>query len=118
MSGPLGVRSAIGLHVAQNKFTPGTALWQITFNPKDLTGTSGDGFEVYHGSVRGPGGYFLVYLDNDLYGVAENGTVCEYAPTIPMYVRAGQVITLNWSINTGTAPQAWLYLRTPEIGRL
>jgi hypothetical protein len=113
--GALGFRSAQGLHSTANKFTPGTQLWVVTFAPKDLPVSE---FEVYHGSIRGPGGYFLVYLDDALYGVAENGTVSEYAPTIPMYVRPGQTITLNWSINTGVAPQAWLYLRTPEIGRL
>jgi hypothetical protein len=116
MSGYLGVRSAVGVLTTRGLFTPGTSLWQITFKPADMPQSD---YEAFHGSIRGPGGYFLVFIDNDQYGVGQNGTVDEYAPSgAAMYLRQGQTITLNWSVGSGTAPKAWLYLRQPEVGRI
>jgi len=109
----LGVRSAYGVLSASNLVTPGA--WVVTFPPAVLPASE---FECWHGAIRGPGGYFLVYLDDQLYGVGENGLINEYAPPTAMYVRQGQAITLHWSIATGTAPTAWLYFRQPEVGRL
>lgn len=113
-SGNLGRRYAEGVLTTKNLLAPLTNLWQVTFAPQDMPQSS---YEVWHGAIRGPGGYFLVYLDDSLFGVGENGTINEYVPSIPMFVRPGQIITLNWSIATGTKPQAWLYVRTPEVGR-
>lgn len=113
MSGNLGPAYAIGVLSAANKVTSGA--WVVTFTPAIL-GTRQSDFEVWHGAIRGPGGYFLVYVDELLYGVGENGAINEYSPNIAMYIRSGQTITLHWSIATGTAPQAWLYLRQPESG--
>lgn len=110
------MRPGIGALTTNNRVTPGTNLWVVTFSPKDLS-VSPDG-EVWHGAVRGPGGYFLVYLDDALYGVGENGLINEYAPPTAMYFRDGQTISLHWSIGTGSAPQVWLYLRQPEVGKL
>jgi hypothetical protein len=112
----LGQRAANGILTTNNFITPGTSLWVITFKPSDLS-VSPDA-EVWHGAAKGPGGYFLVYLDDSLYGVGENGLVSEYAPTTAMYFRDGQTITAHWSIGTGTAPRMWLYLREPEVGRI
>jgi hypothetical protein len=115
--GYLGVRPAVGvLATGQllNRVTPGA--WLIRYQPQQLPADAD--FEVYHGAIRGPGGYFLVYIDDALYGVGENGLINEYAPPTAMYVRKGQEISMHWSIATGAAPQAWIYLREPEIGRL
>lgn len=110
----LGSRYAQGALSGLNLVTPGA--WVITFDPAEMVQQSD--YEVWHGATRGPGGYFLVYLDDQLFGVGQNGLINEYAPTIPMYVRKGQVITMHWSIATGVAPRAWLYLRIPEVGKL
>lgn len=112
----LGDRYAEGALSTNNKITPGTSLWVVTFPPKELNASPD--FEVYHGSALGPGGYFLVYLDEKLYGVGENGSLNEYSPKIPMYVRDGQTITAYWSIGSGTAPKMWLWLRQPEVGKI
>lgn len=119
MGSNLGDRSAIGKKDVNNRnpanfITPGA--WVITFTPEELP--SDTDFEMWHGAVRGPGGYFLVYLDDKLYGVGENGLINEYAPSIAMYIRKGQTITLHWSTATGNAPTAWLYFRQPEVGRI
>jgi hypothetical protein len=110
----LGNRAATGVLSAANRITPGA--WVATFDPFIMP-LDAD-YEVWHGAIRGPGGYFLVYIDDVLYGVGENGLINEYAPSIPMYVRKGQTISLHWSINTGPAPQCVLYLRIPEVGKL
>jgi hypothetical protein len=113
----LGSRSKTGTLSTRGFFTPGTSLWVIEFQPQELV--SDADFEMWHGAVRGPGGNFMVYLDDALYGVAENGSINEYAPPGgAMYVRKGQTITFNWSIATGSAPRAWIYLREPEVGRI
>lgn len=114
--GYLGFRSAVGALTTRNFLTPGTNLWVVTFPPQSMP--SDADYEIWHGAIRGPGGYFLVYIDDQLFGVGENGLINEYAPPEAMYVRKGQTITLNWSIATGAAPMAWFYLRTPEIGRI
>lgn len=111
MSKDLGDRYAIGALSTVNKITPGTNLWVVTFDPKTLSASPD--FEVYHGAAKGPGGYFLMYRDEKLYGVGENGTINEYSPKTAMYVRDGSTITFYWSIGTGTAPEVWLYLREP-----
>ncbi len=108
------MRSAGGVLSAANKNVAGG--WVVTFRPQDMPNDAD--YEVWHGAVRGPGGFFLLYVDDALYGIGENGLINEYAPPTAMFVRKGQTITLNWSIATGAAPQAWLYLRSPEIGRI
>lgn len=115
--GTLGDRYArgfLGTNQFPNVIT--TGAWVIRFPVAALP--SDADFEMWHAAVRGPGGYFLVYLDNKLYGVGDNGFINEYAPSIAMLVRKGQEIIFHWSIATGTAPQAWIYLREPEVGRL
>jgi hypothetical protein len=109
----LGFRSATGATSALNKVAAGG--WVVTFRTQDMPQ---DDYEVWHGAAIGPGGYFLVYLDDALYGVGENGRINEYAPPEAMYVRSGQTVSMHWSIATGTAPQVTLFLRQPEVGRL
>lgn len=100
---------------APNRYVAGG--WVVTFAPAILP--TAERFEVWHAAIRGPGGQFLVYIDDLLYGVGQNGSINEYSPSgSAMLVRKGQTITLNWSIATGTAPTAWLYLREPEVGRI
>lgn len=103
---------------------PGTASdniwvaggWIVTF-PAD-TLPRNPAFEVYHGFVRGPGGTFLVYIDDKGYDVGANGLINAYEPTVPMFVLLGQSIRFYWSISSGRAPQVWLYFREPEVGRI
>lgn len=109
----LGNRIARGVLSAGNKLFAGG--WVATFLPQDMPPHA---YEVYHGALRGPGGYFLVYLDDYLYDVGENGLINAYSPVTAMYVRPGQTISLHWSIATGTAPIVTLYLRLPEVGKL
>lgn len=117
MDGNLGARGPVaGVLTTQNKVTPGTALWVATFRPQDLAVSPAA--EVYHGSLRGPGGYFLVYIDEWFYDIGVNGLINAYDPKWPMYIREGQSISFHWSTGTGSAPQVWLYLREPEVGRL
>lgn len=112
----LGFARKVGALSASNRVTPGA--WLITFNPQDLPANE-PAFEVWHGAIRGPGGYFLVYIDDKLFGVGQNGLINEYSPRgSAMRVRRGEAISLHWSIATGAAPTAWLYLRTPEVGRI
>jgi hypothetical protein len=109
----LGHLSKVGIASTLNRITSGA--WVVTYRQQDLPR---EAFEVWHGAARGPGGYFLVFLDDHMYGVGENGAINEYTPAIPMFVRPGQEITLHWSIATGTAPTVTLYFRKPEVGRL
>lgn len=114
MPGNLGQRSAVGALSQANRVTPGG--WVVTYTPEMMPSDSE--FEVWHGMIIGPGGYFLVYIDDAGFGVGENGKINEYSPKTPMFVRKGQTITLNWSISTGAAPVCWLYFRQPEVGRV
>lgn len=117
----LGFRQAVGRAASTqypNKIVTGG--WVVVFKPEDLP--ADPAFEMWHAAITGPGGYFLVYLDDYLYGVGANGQINEYAPAgSAMYVNKGQTITFHWSLTptTGpTAPVAYIYLRQPEVGRL
>ncbi len=90
--------------------------WIVTFPAADFP--NNPAFEVYHAAVRGPGGTFLVYQDTKFYDIGENGLINAYEPTQPMFVTKGTTIYFYWSTATGTAPQVWLYLREPEVGRI
>lgn len=112
-----GTSPKTGVLSTNNFVTPGTNLWVVTFAPADMPDEAE--FEIWHGFALGPGGYFLTYIDNSGFGVGQNGLINEYSPKgDAMFIRKGQTVTLNWSIGTGTAPRAWLYFRTPEVGRL
>lgn len=113
--GDLGTRGPVeGVLTADNKFGPGTPLWVVTFTPRILSATPD--FEVWHASVFGPGGYFLMFRDDSLFSVGQNGLINVYDPNTAMYARDGQTISLHWSIGSGRAPKVWLYLREPEVG--
>ena len=112
----LGTRKAIGaLATAANPNRVTSGAWIVSFTPT-VVGLGDVDFEVWHGAAKGPGGYFHVYIDDSFFGVGENGTINEYAPQIPMYVRRGQSVSLHWSIATGTAPEVTFWLREPEVG--
>ena len=102
-----------GVLNAQNPVTAGA--WTVTY-PLDLL--PHEDFEVWHGFARGPGGTAETWLDDVPYGVLQNGIKNEYAPSIPMFVKAGRVIYVHWSIATGTTPTVVLFFRTPEVGRI
>lgn len=109
----LGHRAEEGALNPNNPVTPGA--WTVEFKPAVLPS---EHFEVWHGALVGPGGHAIVYLDNTMYGVAQNGRINEYAPSIPMYVMKGQTIFVHWSIGTGTFPTVTFFFRQPEVGRI
>jgi hypothetical protein len=112
--GQLGFRDAIGALTAANLVTAGA--WVVTFTPEMMP--SEPEFEIWHGALRGPGGYALVYIDNELFGVAENGSINEYSPPTAMFIRKGQTVSLHWSIALAPAPHVWFRFRQPEVGRI
>ena len=118
MGSNLGYRTAKGVLATGtllNRVTPGG--WVATF-PAQVLPSDSD-FEVYHAAIRGPGGYFLVFIDNTHYGTAFNGRIDEMAPaSAAMYIRKGQEISFHWSIASGQAPIANIFLREPEVGRI
>lgn len=93
-----------------------SGAWLVRFPVDQLP--SDPAYEVYHGSLRGPGGQVLVYINDKQWGVILNGRRSEYAPKIPMYVHKGEEISFHWTVTSGTAPQVWLWLRLPEVGRI
>lgn len=99
----------------QNKILAGA--WIVRFQTQDFPRDMD--FEIWHGAAIGPGGYFRVYIDQDLYGIGENGLYNEFSPnSAAMFIRKGQEVSLHWSIAAAPAPQVWFYLRTPEVGLL
>lgn len=110
----LGHRSKVGVLSSNNRITANG--WLISFTPRDMP-IDAD-MEMYHATIRGPGGFFLTFLDDIQYGVSSNGKISEYAPTQAMYIRKGQEVSFHWSILTAPAPKVWIYLREPEVGRL
>lgn len=107
----LGARTQTGVQSPANRIMPGA--WVVEFvSGKDFRS---EDVEVWHAAFIGPGGYVRVYIDHDLFGVAENGKINEYTPSIPMYVKKGQRITLHWSTDATPAPVVTLWLRTPAV---
>lgn len=107
----LGNRSAYGVKSTDNPEFPGG--WTCTFEPADLPT---DQCEVYHIALKGPGGYFYVYIDNAFYSTSPRGDVNEYDPKQAMKIRPGQTIYFYWNNAIGTIqPQVWIYLRTPAL---
>jgi hypothetical protein len=107
----LGSRNAVGFLDPAN--VNGAGNWTVRFRPDDLN-IPGE-FEVYHISLRGPGGFFDVYIDDAFYSTAIRGDRNEYDPTQPMILREGQTVYFYWTIATGTAPKVWVYCRTGAI---
>lgn len=117
--GNLGSRDAYGtlagvLEPNINRVVSGA--WLVRFPVNVLPVDSQ--FEVYHGSLRGPGGQVAVYINDKQWGIILNGRRSEYAPKIPMYVNKGEEISFHWTIISGTAPHVWIWLRIPEVGRI
>jgi len=108
-----GIVRGVGALSAANKILSGA--WVISFTPDMLPRNDS---ECYHGAILGPGGYFVVYLDESLHSNGANGLINTYEPSIPMFVARGRTITMHWSTASTPAPQAWLYFRPPEVGRL
>jgi hypothetical protein len=118
MAGNLGsfaVEGVIPVPPGKNLYVAGG--WLVTFTPDELP-MGAPVFEIFHGALRGPGGLALVYIDDRLYDVIQNGLLNAYEPTQPMYVQRGQEISFHWSIATTPAPKVWLYARIPEVGRI
>lgn len=112
MSGTyLGQRTGNGALSASNRYVAG--CWTIEFRSDDMA-YPGD-FEIFHIALRGPGGSFLVYIDDSFYSASDRGDINEYDPKWPMFVRRGQSIYFYWNISSGSAPTVWLYAREPGL---
>lgn len=111
----LGSRQATGYSDTSGQNPFGSGYWTARFRVEELPP---EDFEMFHAAVRGPGGYFLVYIDTAFYSTADRGDINEFDPQQAMYVRRGQELFFYWSVpsSQGSAPQVWIYLRTPEIG--
>lgn len=97
-----------------NVVVPGA--WLIRF-PTDQLPTD-SAFEMYSGIIIGPGGEVVVYVDDIPVDNILNGRRSTYAPKIALYVYKGREISFHWTISSGTFPQAWIWLRKPEVGRI
>lgn len=109
--GQLGKMNKRGFLNQSNKIVPGA--WVVIFTTDILPREQE--YEVYHGSIRGPGGYFVVYVDDEQYSVGQNGLISAYDPNNAMSVLKGQQISFHWSIATGTFPMVWLRFRQPPV---
>ena len=110
-NGYLGSRSAVGEIGPTNLFVAG--CWVVTFTAQDLA-YPGDA-EIYHMALRGPGGGFLVYIDDTFYSTSDRGDLNEYDPKHPMFVRRGQGVTFHWNVSVDPAPQVWLFAKEPGV---
>jgi hypothetical protein len=104
----LGPREQNGAADPLNKIAAGS--WTASFAPKDLN-FSVPLAEVYHITVNGPGGYFLVYINEDFWDAASYGGVNSWDPSEPMLIRPGDTVYFYWSVSGGTAPQVTIWLR-------
>jgi hypothetical protein len=105
---PLGPREQMGAPDPQNKIAAGN--WTASFSPGFLQFSSPVA-EVYHIAVNGPGGYFLIYINEDFWDCASYGGVNSWDPSEPMLIRPGDTVYFFWSISSGTAPQVTMWLR-------
>jgi hypothetical protein len=104
----LGPRAQAGKADQQNLIAAGN--YTVQFAPKDLNFTVPLA-EVFHIAVNGPGGYFLVYINEDFWDTSSFGGVNSWDPSEPMLVRPGDIISFYWSVSTGGAPGVTLWLR-------
>lgn len=94
-----------------------SGAWIVRFPTNELP--SDMDFEVYHATIRGPGGKFAVFIDDKQYSTCLNGRFATGFGNAAMYVKKGQEISFNWTISSGTrAPLVWIWLRQPEVGRI
>jgi len=111
-TGYLGYRGASTVaKSASNRIAAGS--WVATFLPADLYQ---EDYEIYHISVKGPAGFFDVYLDDTFYSTAVRSDRNEYDPKNPIYVRRGQTITFHFSSSSNPAPTVNIFARQPQQG--
>lgn len=104
----LGPRAGTGFADPNNP--TGAGNWTVSFPASVLT-VQVPLFEVYHIAVNGPGGYILVYRNEDFWDTTNYGGQNSWDPQQPLLVRPGDGLTFYWSIGTGTAPVMTLWLR-------
>jgi hypothetical protein len=104
----LGPREQNGTADSENKIAAGS--WTVTFAPKD-TNFSVPLAEVFHIAVNGPGGYFLIYINEDFWDAVSYGGKNGWDPSEPMLIRPGDTVYFFWSTSSGTAPQVTIWLR-------
>lgn len=105
----LGPREQTGAKDQQNKVAAGN--WTVTFAPKDLQFNVSVA-QVFHIAVNGPGGYFLIYINEDFWDAVSYGGVNSWDPSEPMWVRPGDNVYFYWSLSSGTAPVVTIWLRS------
>lgn len=107
----LGHRLKAGELDAANPEVAGA--FAVAFTPKDFS--IPDPFEIWHISLKGPGGYFYVYIDDKFYSTAPRGDINEYDPQHPMRIRPGETVYFYWRKTTGLVPKVWVYCRTLSV---
>lgn len=105
----LGPRAQTGIADPQNMLAAGN--WTVTFAPKSLQ-FSMPLAEVYHIAVKGPGGFFEVFINEDFWDTSDFGGNNSWDPAQPMLIRPGDTVFFFWSLSGGTAPQVTLWLRS------
>jgi hypothetical protein len=104
----LGPRAQTGKADPANLIAAGN--WTVTWAPKDLNFMVPLA-EVFHIAVNGPGGYFLVYINEDFWDTSSYGGQNSWDPSEPMLIRPGDTVSFYWSTSSGTAPQVTMWLR-------
>lgn len=96
---------------AANLYVPGS--WLATFKPQDMPP---EPYDVYHASMRGPRGGFLVYIDDEFYSAHSRSDLNEYDPKQVMHMRPGQAITFHFkSADPTSRPLIWVRLKRPTV---
>jgi hypothetical protein len=109
-TGYLGDRGASTVALsAGNRYVAGG--WVATFLGKDLWP---EPVEIYHIALRGPGGGFLVYIDDKFYSNHGRSDINEYDPNNAMYLRPGQTVTFEFKSAAAPAPTVNIFARRPS----
>lgn len=104
----LGPRAQKGAADSGNLIAAGN--YTVQFAPKDLNFTVSLA-EVFHIAVNGPGGYVLIYINEDFWDCVSYGGINSWDPSEPMLVRPGDIISFYWSTAAGGAPEVTIWLR-------
>jgi hypothetical protein len=104
----LGPRTATGVADPANKVAAGD--WTVSF-PASVLSVNVPLFEVYHMAVNGPGGYILLYRNEDFWDTTNYGGQNSWDPQQPLLLRPGDDLTFYWSVSAAPAPMVTIWLR-------
>lgn len=104
----LGPRALTGAADQGNLIAAGN--YTVQFASKDLNFTVVLA-QVFHIAMNGPGGYVLIYINEDFWDCVSYGGINSWDPSEPMLLRPGDTLTFYWSVSTGSAPMVTIWLR-------